>query len=90
MRNRIIASEGAATYITAICGASILGSAFMKIIMEKAEKIAADSKTSFYQINLNSDSEEILWNMVVFTVVDKVISNHEYDMVIENHLHYFL
>ncbi len=82
---------GAVTYLSTRQSVNIdLCSAFMKIIMEKAEKIAADSKTSFYQINLNSDSEEILWNMVVFTVVDKVISNHEYDMVIENHLHYFL
>lgn len=35
MRNRIVASEGASTYITGICAASLLGNAFVRIMAGK-------------------------------------------------------
>lgn len=47
MRNRIIASEGAASYITAICGASILGSAFMKIMAGRVGSFAGMAITDW-------------------------------------------
>ena len=43
MRNRIVASEGASTYITGICGASLLCSAFMKIMEGRAGSFAGMS-----------------------------------------------
>lgn len=70
-----------------------LCSIFMKEIMGMAEEISARSKESYYQAETNKEQDnngEILWNMVILTVVDYVISNHEYATVIENHLHYFL
>lgn len=70
-----------------------LCSAFMKEIMSAAEEISARSKESCYQVEADigqNNNREIIWNMVVLTVVDYVISNHEYATVIENHLHYFL
>lgn len=82
---------GAVAYLSAKQSVDInLCGVFMETLRDKASEIAVDSKDSYYQINLQKDDEEILWDMVVFTVVDKVISNHEYATIIENHLHYFL
>lgn len=82
---------GAVTYLSTKQSVDIdLCSSFMEVLMDEAAEIAKESKNSYYQINLYKSDEEILWDMVLFTVVDKVISNHEYDTVIENHLHYYL
>lgn len=66
---------------------------FMKEIMNEAEEISAQTGSSFYQVNTTADqknNDEIMWDMVVLTIVDHVISNHEYATIIENHLHYLL
>lgn len=84
---------GAVTYISTKQPVDIdLCSRLMKVIMEQAEEISACSKDSGYQVCFGEDTknEDILWNMVILIVVDKVISNHEYAAVIENHLHFFL
>lgn len=85
---------GAVTYISTKQPVDVeLCSKFMQEIMEKAETISAQSKESYYQVNVTNEqdnNEELLWDMVVLTVVDYVISNHEYATIIENHLHYFL
>lgn len=84
---------GAVTYISTKQSVDIdLCSRFIKEIMAQAEKISAASKESGYQVAFGDSvtNEDILWDMVILTVVDKVISNHEYATVIENHLHYFL
>ena len=84
---------GAITYISTKQSVDIdLCSRFMKEIMTQAEKISAASKESGYQVSLEDSvtNEDILWDMIILTVVDKVISNHEYATVIENHLHYLL
>lgn len=81
---------GAVTYVSTKQPVDInLCSAFMKAIMAQAEEISTLSKESGYQVALEPN-EEIMWGMVILTVVDKVISNHEYATVIENHLDYFL
>lgn len=66
---------------------------FMKEIMNEAEDISARAGNSFYQVNgtvTQENNDEILWDMVVLTIVERVISNHEYASIIENHLHYLL
>lgn len=82
---------GAVTYLSTKQSADIdLCGTFIEVLREKAAEIATESRNSYYQINLNKEDEELLWDMVVFTVIDKVISNHEYAAIIENYLHYFL
>ena len=82
---------GAVTYLSTKQSVDIdLCSKFMEVITDEASEIAKNSKNSYYMVNLNKNDEEILWEMVVFTVVDKVLSNHEYATIIENHLHYYL
>lgn len=82
---------GAVTYLSTKQSVDIdLCGAFMEVLRERAAEIATESRNSYYQINLNKEDEELLWDMVVFTVIDKVISNHEYAAIIENHLHYFV
>lgn len=85
---------GAVTYIATKQRVDVdICTLFMKEIMNEAEKIAAQAKNSYYQVNgsvSQENNEEILWDMVVITVVDHVIASHEYAMIIENHLHYLL
>ncbi len=85
---------GAVTYIntkqpvdTEICGAII------KPILKKAEDISAKARESKFLVPGNveqSDNAELLNQMIYMTLVDYIISNHEYDTIIENYLHYFL
>lgn len=85
---------GAVTYIATKQRVDVdICTRFMKEIMNEAEEIAERTKHSFYQVDAavqQDNNEEILWDMVVLTVVDYVIANHEYAMIIENHLHYLL
>lgn len=84
---------GAVTYLSTKQSVDIkLCNELMKNIMSQAEDISTCSEESGYQVHVekNTENEDILWNMVILTVADKVISNHEYANVIENHLHYFL
>ncbi|MDD3367681.1 MAG: glycoside hydrolase family 9 protein [Lachnospiraceae bacterium] len=65
----------------------------MKKIMNKAENIATELRDKPFKTLGNEEqnnTEELLWNMVELSVVDTIIANHEYDTLIENHLHYFL
>lgn len=62
-------------------------------IMAKAEEAASSARGSLYYVNDNKeqdDNDVLLENMVYLTTVDHIITNHEYEMVIENHLHYFM
>lgn len=85
---------GAVTYIATRQPVDVdLCTRFMKEIMTRAEDISAQAGNSFYQVNgtpAQENNDEILWDMVVLTVVDYVIANHEYASIIENHLHYLL
>ena len=61
--------------------------------MKKAEKISEESRKSPFLVpsDKNQDNnDELLDKMITLTLVDYIITNHEYDTVIENYLHYFL
>lgn len=64
----------------------------MKKLMRAAEKISNEVRSSIYMtvFEKQTDLEKILNNGMVMSFVDYVISNHEYDMVLENYLHYLL
>lgn len=65
----------------------------MSMLMEEAEEISARSKSSLYLAAGNQkqdNNSELLFDMMYMTVVNHIISNHEYETVMENHLHYFL
>lgn len=65
----------------------------MKILMQEGERIAEDSKNSGLLVCMNeahSGSAELLKDVTRLSVVDHVITNHEYSMVLQNHLHYIL
>lgn len=65
----------------------------MKMLMAQAEDISAVSKDSVYLAagdGAQDKNNSLLLDMMYLTVVDHIISNHEYETVIENHLHYFL
>ena len=64
----------------------------MKQLMTKAEDISATSRASAYLTEGDvefTNTKELLWNMVILSIADYVITNHEYATVIENHQHYF-
>lgn len=62
-------------------------------LLSDVEKISRNSKSSKYLTEGNaeqSNNSELLQKMARLAVVDHIITNHEYMMVLENHLHYFL
>lgn len=62
-------------------------------MLTDVEQISYDSKKSKYLTEGNKAQDnncELLRKMVRLAVVDHIITNHEYMMVLENHLHYFL
>lgn len=64
-----------------------------KEIMQKTEEIAEKARSSVYFVEEGEGNEHnhmLLQNMMYLTMVDYMIANHEYDSVIENHLHYFM
>lgn len=64
-----------------------------KIFMAEAEKIAAKAKDSPLGVNNNAEQTnnlELLQDMMVLATVNHIITNHEYETIIENHLHYFM
>lgn len=87
------ATYGTITYLTTrhyvnvdYCGV------IMKQLMTYAEDISARARASAYLTEGNvelDNTKELLWNMVILSVADYVITNHEYATVIENHQHYF-
>lgn len=61
--------------------------------MQRAEDISAQARDSwcFTEGNAEQDNnDELLQNMMVLTMVNQIISNHEYKTIIMNHLHYFM
>lgn len=65
----------------------------MKILMQEGERIAANAQCSGLLVSMkeeNNGSAELLRDITRLTVVDHVITNHEYAMVLQNHLHYIL
>ncbi len=65
----------------------------MKKLMSVAEEISESSRKSMYLTTgtmLPEDNAKLLSQMMRLTVVDYIIANHEYETVIENHLHYFM
>lgn len=70
-----------------------LCSEVMKVLMEKAEVVSLKSRESFYGTEGNKEQDnnaQLLQNMMYLTMIDHVITNHEYETIIENHLHYFM
>lgn len=65
----------------------------MKRLMEEAEEISAGAKKSQYLTAGNraqDNNDKLLHQMMRLTVADHIIANHEYETVIENHLHYLM
>lgn len=65
----------------------------MKMLMSQAEDISETARKSVYLTAGNKEQNnnpQLLLEMMYLTVVNHIISNHEYETVIENHLHYFL
>lgn len=65
----------------------------MDALMDKAGKIAQESKKGLLYVNSNaeqSNNSELTENMIYLSIVNHIISNQEYETVIENHLHYLM
>ena len=65
----------------------------ISILLKYVENISFDSKNSKYLTEGNNEQDnnaELLHKMERLTVVDHIITNHEYTTVLENHLHYFM
>lgn len=65
----------------------------MKMLMTQAEEITESAESSIYLTLGNEEQDnnnQLLLDMMYLTVVNHVITNNEYETVIENHLHYFL
>ena len=63
-----------------------------KILMEQAEEVSDLTRENPYLVSSRdtSDHMELLDHVMKITMVNYMIANHEYETVIENHLHYFL
>lgn len=67
--------------------------AIIRKIMEEAEEIAEVSKQNSFLVYGETervDRREILQQMMRICIVNHVITNHEYNIVIENHFHYLM
>lgn len=65
----------------------------INILLKYVEDISYASKSSKYLTQGNKEQDnnaELLYKMERLTVVDHIITNHEYTTVLENHLHYFM
>ena len=63
----------------------------MDMLMTQAEEISKMSKEALYLTagdETQSNNDQLLIEMMYLAVVNYIISNHEYETVIENHLHY--
>ena len=87
------ATYGTITYLTTRHYVDVTYcSEIMKQLMTYAEEISARARASAYLTEGSAEydnTKELLWNMVILSVADYVITNHEYATVIENHQHYF-
>lgn len=84
---------GSVTYLSTTQPVNVaLCEEMMADLMDRAEEIAGASKKTAFLISGSGKKEEngkLLLDMMYLTVADHVISNHEYETIIENHLHYF-
>lgn len=65
----------------------------MKILMQEGERIAETSKSSNLLVYTGEGQiigSGMLRDITRLTVVDHIITNHEYATVLQNHLHYML
>lgn len=65
----------------------------MNLFMQEAEAISAKVKNKPFFVERTeepSEHTELLSDMMVLTLVNHVITNHEYETIIENHLHYLM
>lgn len=65
----------------------------MKVLMDQAEEISTAARSSVYMAAGNgqqNNNNDLLLDMMYLTVVNHIISNYEYETVIENYMHYFL
>ncbi len=65
----------------------------MRSMMLRAEKISEGSRNAPFGVPATpeqNNNAELLNNMMTMTLVDHIITNHEYDTIIEDYLHYFL
>jgi endoglucanase len=65
----------------------------MKSIMLIAEDVSARARSSRYLTagnRIQDNNSELLQDMFYLSIVNYVITNHEYGTVLENHLHYLL
>jgi endoglucanase len=68
-----------------------LANELTRIILQKGEDIAARSRLSWYLAVGNErqdNNAELLADMFVMSVVNFIITNYEYGVIIENHIHY--
>lgn len=64
---------------------------FMKELMAEAETITSEASRSSYWSAADGTQKSIdklMWDMTVLSVVDYVITNHEYGLIMENQHHY--
>ncbi len=85
---------GSVTYISTKQTVDIgLCEQIMEMLMSRAEEISEAAGSNIYLTTGNKEqdnNDQMLLEMMYLTVVNHVITNHEYETVIENHLHYFL
>lgn len=64
----------------------------MNYLMAKAEDISYVARDAVYFTAGTKEQDndtQLLFEMMCLSVVNHIISNHEYETIIENHLHYF-
>ena len=85
--------SGCVTYISTKQAVSmVLCEKIMTMLMDQAEEISEEVRGSLYMTSTEAegDSSRILTQAAYLTVVNHVISNYEYKLMIENQLHYLL
>lgn len=66
---------------------------FMKDLMEDVEERVLESSNSPYYLQIVENQfimEEAMWDMTLLSIVEYVITNHEYGQIISNKYHYFM
>ena len=62
-------------------------------LLQEAEVLSAKIKKEPFYVLANEDQTnqmELLKEMMLMATVNYIITNHEYETIIENHLHYFM
>ena len=62
-------------------------------LLQRAETLSAQMKKEPFYVQANEDQtnhSELLQKMLWMATVNYIITNHEYETIIENHLHYFM